>query len=114
MMAAIVYLIIGAFALYVLLPFFDKNLRNRRLDFVSPEQEELTFRKDEIVANMSDLEYDFQMKKITEPDYLQLKEKMTQDYINIKKKLDQLSRPPGKNHAGGVEQRQRETQRVGP
>lgn len=113
MIATIVYVIIGAFALYVLLPFFDKNFRSRRLEFVSPEQEELTFRKDEILANMNDLEYDFQMKKITEPDYLQLKEKMTQDYINIKKKLDQFSRSPGKHHAAGVDNRERETQRVG-
>lgn len=113
MISAIFYLVVGAFALYVLLPFFDKNLRSRRLEIVSPEQEELTFRKDEILANINDLEYDFQMRKITEPDYLQLKEKMTQDYITIKKKLDPLTRQQGKQHAGGVDKRQRESQRVG-
>lgn len=113
MIAAIFYVIIGAFVLYALLPYFDKNLRNKRIEAESPELTEYGHRKNEILSSLNDLEFDFRMKKISEPDYLQLKEKLTQDYINIKKKLDQLSQSSGKNHAAGLENRKRETERVG-
>lgn len=113
MISAIFYLILSAFALYAILPYFDKNFRNRKLEDISPEQEELIFRKDEVLSSLNDLEYDFRMKKITEPDYLQMKEKLTQDYINVKKKLDQIKGNSVKNHAAGLENRKRETHRIG-
>lgn len=113
MISLIFYLFVGAFTLYIILPFFDKSFRNRRVDEEFPEKEELAFRKDEILGALNDLEYDFQMKKISEPDYLQLREKLTQNYINIKKKLDQVSKPSVEHHAAGVGKREREKQHIG-
>ena len=105
------YFIVGAFALYVLLPYFDKAYRGRKMKQESPEVQDLTYRKNEILASINDLEYDFQMKKITEPDYLQLKEKLTQEYIVIKKQLDQF--PEMDQQDAGANHQKREPHQVG-
>jgi hypothetical protein len=96
------YLVVGAFALYILVPFADRAYRKQRLPVESPEQEDLSYRRDEVLASINDLEYDFQMKKIAEPDYLQLKEKLTQDYIRLQKQLDHLKQTAGKQDAGSA------------
>jgi hypothetical protein len=86
-------LIAVLFAVYAILPFFDRNFRNKRLLSGSGEIENLILRKEEVIIALSDLEYDFRMKKIGEPDYLQVKEKLTHEAIDLMKRADELAAP---------------------
>ena len=93
-------LIAGLFAVYAILPFFDQNFRNKRLPGGSGERENLILRKEEVIVALNDLEYDFRLKKIGEPDYLQMKEKLTREAIDLMKRADELgcaSKKPGSN-----------------
>jgi hypothetical protein len=91
-------LVAGFFAIYAILPFFDKNFRNKHLPGGSGERENLIMRKEEALSALNDLEYDFRMKKIGEPDYLQMKEKLTREAIELMKRADELAAPT-KNQA---------------
>ncbi|MCI0445098.1 hypothetical protein L0244_11690 [bacterium] len=86
-------LIAVLFAAYAILPFFDRNFRNKRLPGGTGERENLILRKEEVITALSDLEYDFRMKKIGEPDYLQTKEKLTREAIDLMKRADELAAP---------------------
>jgi hypothetical protein len=86
----IVFWILAALIVfYVLSPFFERAFRKRRLVAEADVHQNLLFRKEEILSALSDLEYDYQMKKMSESDYLQLKEKLRQEAIEIMKKLDE-------------------------
>lgn len=85
--------IASLFAIYAILPFFDKNFRNKRLAGGTGERENLILRKEEVIAALNDLEYDFRMRKIGEPDYLQMKEKLTREAIDLMKRADELAAP---------------------
>ncbi len=91
-------LLAGLFGVYAMLPFFDKNFRNKRLPGGTGERENLILRKEEVITALNDLEYDFRLKKIGEPDYLQTKEKLTREAIDLMKRADQLTAPT-KNQA---------------
>ncbi|HSE39840.1 MAG TPA: hypothetical protein VLH08_03680 [Acidobacteriota bacterium] len=84
-------LIAAFFALYTILPFFEKAYRNRHLPVDTGELENILNRKEEVISALNDLEYDFRLKKIGEPDYLQLKEKLSLEAIELMKRADQLS-----------------------
>ena len=86
------------FAIYAILPFFDVNFRNKRLPGGTGEKENLILRKEEVISALNDLEYDFRMKKIGEPDYLQMKETLTREAIDLMKRADELT-APAKNQA---------------
>jgi hypothetical protein len=81
------------FVLYALLPFFDTTYRNKRLPGGTGERENLILRKEEVLTALNDLEYDFRMKKIGEPDYLQMKETLTREAIDLMKRADELAAP---------------------
>ena len=81
-------LIAGLFAVYAILPFFDQNFRNKRLPGGSGERENLILRKEEVLSALNDLEYDFRLKKIGEPDYLQIKGKLSLEAIELMKEAD--------------------------
>ena len=78
------------FGVYVVLPFWEKGFRRKRLDFSDAERESLISRKGAVIDAMRDLEYDFKMQKVTEDDYKQLKANLTKEAVDIMKKLDQL------------------------
>ena len=78
------------FGVYVLLPFWEKGYRNRRLDYSGAERETLLSRKGAVVDAIRDLEYDFKMQKVTEDDYNKLKANLTKEAVDIMKKLDHL------------------------
>ena len=86
-------LIAALFAVYAILPFFDQNFRNKRLPGGTGERENLILRKEEVITALNDLEYDFRLKKIGEPDYLQTKEKLTREAIDLMKRADELTAP---------------------
>lgn len=86
-------LVVTLFALYAILPFFDKNFRNKHLAGGTGERENLVLRKEEVLTALNDLEYDFRMKKIGEPDYLQMKETLTREAIDLMKRADELTAP---------------------
>jgi hypothetical protein len=86
-------LIAAFFVVYAILPFFDKNYRNKHLPGSTGERENLLLRKEEVLTALNDLEYDFRMKKIGEPDYLQTKEILTREAIDLMKSADELAAP---------------------
>ena len=90
-------LVAALFAVYAILPFFDKNFRNKHLPGGTGQREDLILRKEEVLTALNDLEYDFRMKKIGEPDYLQTKETLTREAIDLMKRADELA--PAKTQA---------------
>lgn len=99
-MLAVFLLLVAGFALYTILPFFDPNYKNKRVGALPQEERQsLQYRKDEVLAALNDLEYDFKMKKMNEPDYLQLKEKLTREAIDVMKKIDSFDSTSHKNAA---------------
>lgn len=98
MIWSIFILLAALFAVYAILPLLDPNLRNKRLPGGSGERENLIMRKEEVITALNDLEYDFRMKKIGEPDYLQMKENLTREAIDLMKRADELA-APAKNQA---------------
>jgi hypothetical protein len=86
-------LVASFFAVYAILPFFDTNYRNKRLPGGTGQRENLILRKEEVLTALNDLEYDFRLKKIGEPDYLQMKETLTREAIDLMKRADELAAP---------------------
>ncbi len=93
------YVVAGFFAFYIFSPFLERAYRNRRLSVGAVADENLMFRKEQILGALNDLEYDFKMKKMTEPDYEQLKEKLTREAIDVMKKLEQPEKSAGPHEA---------------
>jgi hypothetical protein len=90
MILAAFILVAGFFAAYILLPFFEKSYKNKSLSYGETDKENLTYRKEQVLDAIQDLEYDHKMHKITDQDYNQLKEKLTQQAVEIMKRLDAL------------------------
>jgi hypothetical protein len=112
-MLAVFLLLVGGFALYIILPLFDRNYKNKKVGALPQEEREsLQYKKDEVLAALNDLEYDFKMKKMNEPDYLQLKEKLTHEAIEVMKRIDSLDSPSHKNAAASFKPG-RQNRRVG-
>jgi hypothetical protein len=90
MILALFILVAAFFAVYTLLPFWEKRFRRVRLDFAGAEKENLVGRKSAVLEAIRDLEYDYKMQKVTDDDYHRLKEKLTNEAVDIMKKLDHL------------------------
>ena len=90
MILAVFILIAGFFAVYTLLPFWEKGFSRQKLDFTGMEKDSLVGRKNAVLEAMRDLEYDYKMQKVTEEDYLHLKENLTNEAVEIMKKLERL------------------------
>jgi hypothetical protein len=80
-------------AIYALTPLLDKSLRKKKLPLGYNEKENLLYQKEEALGAIMDLEYDYTMKKMTEADFLQQKEKLIQEAVEILKKLDKIEVP---------------------
>ena len=89
MMIILFALIVAVFALYVLAPFFIRSFRQKPLPAEAGDIENLYYRKDEVLSAIEDLKYDYQMKKISEADYLQLNEKLSREAVEVMKRIDQ-------------------------
>jgi hypothetical protein len=81
---------LGFFVFYIVLPFFDRSYKNQTIIAAPEKREKLIYRKEEILKAISDLEYDFKLKKMAETDYLQLKEKLSREAIEVMKQLDSV------------------------
>ncbi len=90
-------LFVASFAAYAIAPFFNQDFRNKKIPLDRNERENLSYRKEEILASINDLEYDYTMKKMAESDYLQQKEKLTQEAIETMKKWDEMEGPENQN-----------------
>jgi hypothetical protein len=84
-------IVVGLLLVYVVSGLYSKEHRNVILE--APGTDDLRLRKQEILAGLSDLEYDFQMKKMKEEDYRQEKEKLLADGAGILKKLEEIQPP---------------------
>ena len=87
MMLLVFFVLLAAFALYVLTPLVSKVWRSRTLQ-ADHGRQDLLYRKEEILLSLSDIEYDYKMKKIGEADYQQIKESLKREAIEVMKKLD--------------------------
>lgn len=91
MILFIFYFTVAFFLVWAIWAFFDKQYARKVVAPPRGEVENLKFRKEELLAAISDLEYDFEMKKITEADYLQLKENLTREAVEVLKQLEGFS-----------------------
>ena len=93
MILAAFILLAAFFASYILMPFFEKEFRRKKLDFGEDDTKEaLAQRKEQTLEAIRDLEYDYKMNKIADRDYDQLKEKLSREAVEIMKKLDSLEK----------------------
>lgn len=76
--------LVALFAVFCIIPFFDRKFRSLPQEF----SDELELKKTEILTAINDLEYDFRMKKISEQDYVTMKEDLTLEAIEIIKKIE--------------------------
>jgi hypothetical protein len=96
----IIFLCFAAFlAIYTITPFLDKSLRKIELPQGYNEKQNLLYQKEEVLGAIQDLEYDYTMKKMTEADYLQQKEKLIQEAVELLKKLDKIEEPETRHAA---------------
>lgn len=86
-MLTIFVVIIALFAVFIVTPLLSKTWKKASITTDS-DRENLLYKKEEILASLSDLEYDLKMKKVTEPDYLQLKASLKREAIEVMKKLE--------------------------
>lgn len=92
-MTLVAFIIVAAFfAIYVALPYFERDFKKKRLEFGETEKENLTHRKNEILEALRDLEYDHKMRKVSDQDYSQLKESITKEAVDVMRKLDSLDK----------------------
>ena len=98
-------LLVALFAGYTLSPFFDKSFR-KKFSSAHNERQNLTYQKEELMIAISDLEYDFTMKKMSEADYLQQKENLMQETVEVMKKLDRLEEPENHHAADSARKKQ--------
>ena len=87
-------IVVVLFSFYVFSAIFNKDYKNISME--ATETDDLQLRKQEILAGLTDLEYDFQMKKMKEEDYRHEKEKLLSDGAGILQKLDEM-KPPVKS-----------------
>jgi hypothetical protein len=86
-------LFVAFFAAYAIAPFFSRTFQKKKHPIERDERENLLYQKEETLMAITDLEYDYKMKKMTEVDYLQQKEKLSQEAVEVMKKLDNLEAP---------------------
>ena len=78
-----------AVAAWVFSPLFAKDAGEKeRARSATGEKADLLSRKEMLLASLKDLEDDRETDKISEHDYMQLKNKLTAQAIEIMKKLD--------------------------
>lgn len=79
---------------WVFSPLFARDASEReKARSATGEQADLFSRKEMVLASLKDLEDDRETDKISELDYMQLKNRLTAQAIEIMKKLDD-ERPP--------------------
>lgn len=76
-----------AAAIFIGYPFYQS--RKQKFSFESNHRaEELENRKAEIYAAIKDIEFDYQMGKLSEEDYLELREQYKSQAVDLLKKID--------------------------
>ncbi len=84
-------------AIYISYPFFQS--RQKRISFdLNHRAEELEARKAQIYAAIKDIDFDYQMGKLSEEDYQELRSQYKAEAVQLLKQMDQLKRPRGKKH----------------
>ena len=89
---SILALLLGAGSLtWMLIPVFQKKSDQEEAEAVAfGEEHDLVSQKEMLLAALKDLEDDHETSKISEEDYLPLKNQLTAEAIDIMKKLDNL------------------------
>lgn len=108
MMLTIFVLFVALFAVYIVIPLFSKTWKKENV-ITDSDRENLLYKKEEILSSLSDLEYDFKMKKVTEPDYLQLKASLKREAIQVIKQLEPVN-GAAKEHAVSAPNKRSRTQ----
>ncbi len=86
--------------LFIAYPFLQK--RQKKMSFaVNHRAEELESRKAQIYAAIKDIDFDFQMGKLSKEDYEQLRSQYKSQAVGLLKQVDQM---PG-NRKGGADPR---------
>ncbi|HHL72593.1 MAG TPA: zinc ribbon domain-containing protein [Bacteroidetes bacterium] len=91
----IAFMLIVAVTAYIAYPFYQANVQH-----ISFEQnhraEDLEARKTEIYSAIKDIEFDYEMGKLSEEDFLALREKYKAEAISVLRELDHQSQARNK------------------
>lgn len=89
-------------ALFIGYPFFKP--RNKEIAFeLNHQAEDLLARKDEIYAAIKDIDFDYQMGKLSDDDYQTLRQQYKTDAISLLKKIDLMQGVgKGRHHHKGA------------
>ncbi len=77
-------------AVYIGYPFYQARFRPFRFE-ANHRAEDLETRKAEIYAAIKDIEFDYQMGKLSEEDYTQLRNQYKAEAVQILKQLDAIA-----------------------
>ncbi len=76
-------------ALYIGYPLFQSRSRSMNFD-LNHRVEDLEAKKAEIYAAIKDIEFDYEMGKLSEEDYQELREQYKAQAVQILRQLDQM------------------------
>ena len=82
--------VVDALLLYVAYPLFLEPEEDVRKDPRSLDREQLLEEKENLVANLKDIEMDYRMGKLSQEDYEQLKSDFELRAMGVFERLDQL------------------------
>jgi len=83
-------LILAVVIVMVMVPYFWKSREDEKLTPKMLERQNLNSQKDVAYAALQELDFDFQMGKLSESDYHELRKDYESRAINILKELDKL------------------------
>lgn len=108
MMTVIFFLVLtAAVSYFVAAPI----LQSRRLQFKpdsNHKANDLIERKEAIYAAIKDIEFDYQMGKLSEEDFQALRQQYKEEAVGLLKKIDQVQRRPGKSRGKAASQKNAE------
>ncbi len=94
------FMLIIAVTAYIAYPFYQSNIQNMSFE-QNHRAEDLEARKLEIYSAIKDIEFDYEMGKLSEDDFLALRDKYKAEAITVLRQLDQLSQARGKKQRRG-------------
>lgn len=102
-MTEALFLLIAVFiAIFVIFPIHNARSRSARFskNNVNHRATELQERKEAIYEAIKDIEFDYQMGKLSEADFKELRQEYKNQAIDLLKKIDQTQHKKGKHRRG--------------
>jgi hypothetical protein len=95
-------IVLGMVTLWVLAPIFGWGAGEEPHDEAAAAREELLSARREILAQIKDLDMEFQIGKLTREDYDTTRERLTHEAVGILKQMDAGAAAGPRAHAKGA------------